>query len=278
MSGKKKNNETTKKVGFYVALAVCLVAVGVAAWSTYDAVQDYDIAAGNSSVSSMDPEIVSKNPESQNGDEDGQALIDKNRDKNQLSSSGTDTDDAKETAGSVDQSPESNVDSSESSSAFIPQDQEYGVPVNAGTVYEVSEVLHFPIEDSEVVKQYSAGVPVYSDTMRDWRIHNGTDFKAEAGAAVKACANGVVKSTMTDLKLGNIVVVEHGEYVFWYCGVDENFTVREGDIVSTGQEIGTVTAVPFEAAEETHLHLEVKHDDVTINPMEILSSSEESAE
>lgn len=278
MSGKKKNNETTKKVGFYVALAVCLVAVGVAAWSTYDAVQDYDIGAGTSSVSSMDPEVVSKTPENQGENEDGQALIDKNRDKNQLSSTAPDKDNAQQTAGSVNQSADSSSESEESSSGFIPQEQEYGVPVNAGTVYEVSEVLHFPVEDSEVTKQYSAGVPVYSDTMRDWRIHNGTDFKAEAGAAVKACANGVVKSTMTDLKLGNIVIVEHGEYEFWYCGVDENFIVREGDIVSTGQEIGTVTAVPFEAAEDTHLHLEVKHDEVTINPMEILSSPEESNE
>lgn len=272
MSGKKKNNETSKKVGFYVALAVCLVAVGVAAWSTYDAVQDYDITAGTSSVSSMDPEVVSKDTPSQDNTEDGQALIDKDRDKNQLSDSSSDIDDAKETAGSVDQTPDSSAESSESSSGFIPQEQEYGVPVNAGTVYEVSEVLHFPIEDSEVIKQFSAGVPVYSDTMRDWRIHNGADFKAEAGATVKACANGVVKSTMTDLKLGNIVIVEHGEYEFWYCGVDENFIVREGDVVSTGQEIATVTAVPFEASEESHLHLEVKQDEVTINPMEILTS------
>jgi len=278
MGGKKKNNETTKKVGFYVALAVCLVAVGVAAWSTYDAVQDYDIEAGTSNVSAMDPEVVSKDTQSQNDTEDGQALIDKGRDKNQLSSSNADTDQARETAGTVDQTPESSAEAGESSSAFIPQEQDYGVPVNAGTVYEVSEVLHFPTGSGEVIKQYSAGVPVYSDTMRDWRIHNGTDFKAEAGDPVKACANGLVKSTMTDLKLGNIVIIEHGEYEFWYCGLDENFIVSEGDVVSAGQEIGTVTAVPFEAAEETHLHLEVKRDGVNLNPMEILSTSTESNE
>lgn len=278
MSGKKKNNETTKKVGFYVALAVCLVAVGVAAWSTYDAVQDYDIAAGTNDASQMDPEVVSKETESQRDAEDGQALIDRDRDKNQLSSSGADTDEARETAGTVDQSPENSAETDESSSTYIPQEQDYGVPVNAGTVYEVSEILHFPIESGEVIKQYSSGVPVYSDTMRDWRIHNGSDFKAEAGDPVKACANGLVKSVTTDLKLGNIVIVEHGEYEFWYCGLDEDFIVSEGDVVSAGQEIGTVTAVPFEAAEETHLHLEVKRDNVSLNPMEILSASSKSDE
>lgn len=278
MSGKKKNNETTKKVGFYVALAVCLVAVGVAAWSTYDAVQDYDIAAGASSESSMNPEIVSKGAQAEENTEDGQALIDNDRDKNQLASPDANADDARETAGTVDETPGSKEETTESSSGFIPQEQDYGVPVNAGTVYEISEVLHFPTESGEVLKHYSAGVPVYSDTMRDWRIHNGTDFKAETGDAVKACANGLVKSTSTDLKLGNIVIIEHGEFEFWYCGLDENFIVSEGDIVSAGQEIGTVTAVPFEAAEEAHLHLEVKRDGVSVNPMEILSEPSKTEE
>ena len=38
MNGKRFSEEKTRRNGFYLALAVCLVAVGIAAWSTYDAV------------------------------------------------------------------------------------------------------------------------------------------------------------------------------------------------------------------------------------------------
>ncbi len=38
MNGKRFSGENARRSGFYLALAVCLVAVGIAAWSTYDAV------------------------------------------------------------------------------------------------------------------------------------------------------------------------------------------------------------------------------------------------
>ena len=41
MNGKRFTEEKARRSGFYLALAVCLVAVGVAAWSTYDAVNSY---------------------------------------------------------------------------------------------------------------------------------------------------------------------------------------------------------------------------------------------
>ncbi len=41
MNGKRFSENKARRNGFYLALAVCLVAVGVAAWSTFDAVQGY---------------------------------------------------------------------------------------------------------------------------------------------------------------------------------------------------------------------------------------------
>ena len=85
-----------------------------------------------------------------------------------------------------------------------------------------------------------------------------------------ACANGQVKETYTDSMLGNVILVEHGDYLFYYCGVGENFLVNPGDVVSAGQQLGVVTAVPYEAAEEPHLHLEVRRDSVTLDPQAVL--------
>ena len=143
------------------------------------------------------------------------------------------------------------------------------VPANA-PLYTISTEMIWPISGGEVQAAYSAGTPVYSETMKDWRIHTGLDVSAEAEAPVVACANGQVKETYTDSMLGNVVLVEHGDYLFYYCGVGENFLVNPGDVVSAGQQLGVVTAVPYEAAEEPHLHLEVRRDSVTLDPQAVL--------
>ena len=114
---------------------------------------------------------------------------------------------------------------------------------------------------------------MYSKTMKDWRIHTGLDVAAGNEAPVLACANGVVKETYSDSMLGNVVLVEHGDYLFYYCGVGENFLVNPGDVVTMGQQLAVVTAVPFEAAEESHLHLEVRRDGVALDPQAVLEGT-----
>ncbi len=125
-----------------------------------------------------------------------------------------------------------------------------------------------------VAKAYSAGAPVYSQTMKDWRIHAGMDETAQAGEEIRACANGQVKQTYSDSMLGNVIVVEHGDYEFSYCGLGEDFQVKEGDIVTKGQIIGTVTAVPSEAADAPHLHLEVRRDGAYLDPQSVIEGKE----
>lgn len=269
MNGKRYSESKARKNGFYLALAVCLVAVGIAAWSTYDAVQSYtqpilngereesrlfnsqaeDVRRGQGEVSDTDPEAPR-----------------------------TASSSVKETAGSVQsQNLESKSESSkpeESKPAAESESSETSVePVNA-PMYELSDEMMFPVEEKDIVKAYSAGAPVYSETMRDWRIHTGADFKAESGSNVLACGNGLVKQTYTDNMLGNVVLIEHGDYEFFYCGLGENFQVKAGDIVTKGQIIGVVTAVPFEAAEDPHLHLEARRDSVYVDPAELLKEPE----
>ena len=225
MNGKRFTEEKARRSGFYLALAVCLVAVGVAAWSTYDAVNSYvEPTAEESSLASQQAE---PSPESQ--------------------------------------APESSP-SSESSQA--PQ-----VPANA-PLYEISAEMIWPVEGGEVLHAYSAGAPVYSQTMKDWRIHTGLDITAQPQAPVMACANGQVQEVYTDSMLGNVALIEHGDYLFYYCGLGEDFQVEAGDVVAMGQQIGVVTAVPYEAAEEPHLHVEVRRDGVAVDPQPLLDNAQ----
>ncbi len=272
MNGKRFSENKARKNGFYLALAVCLVAMGIAAWSTYDAVHNYLAPeAGKTSSGSVQSQV----PKAQGGKTVSQAVDDDPEAPRSSASSAP----VRQTVGSVTGKEESSKPESsevQQPESALPEEtvsSEPQIPVNA-PIYEISEELIHPLQSKELHKAYSAGAPVYSETMKDWRIHTGMDEKAESGEEVYACGNGQVKRTYTDRMLGNVIEIEHGDYEFFYCGLGENFLVKEGDTVTKGQAIGTVTAVPFEAAEEPHLHLEVRRDGIYIDPESILKGQE----
>ena len=237
--GKKKSGE---KRGFYIALAVCLAAVGIAAWSTYDTVSGFlepvsSVDSGVSSTVSSSSAAAPARPTPEATEEPAAAPAEQEAE---------DTEQADAPAGE---------DAAESPAAATAAQPEYTVSVG----------FTRPVESEEILLAYSED-PVYSETMRDYRAHMGVDYAAAHGETVKAVANGLVKETYTDMLLGNTIVIEHGAYEVRYCGLGETFLVEPGEIVSAGQDIGSVTAAPFESAMDAHLHLEASEDGVPFNP------------
>ncbi len=124
----------------------------------------------------------------------------------------------------------------------------------------------------KILKDYSNFVAVKSKTMNDWRVHNGVDFEAKTGQEVKAMQSGAVLAVYNSSLWGTIVEIDHGAGVTArYCGLSENCNVSTNDVVSQGDVIGTVADIPIEAADGTHLHLEVTKDGKACDPLEMLS-------
>jgi murein DD-endopeptidase MepM/ murein hydrolase activator NlpD len=99
-------------------------------------------------------------------------------------------------------------------------------------------------------------------------VHDGIDFKAELGTSIKAVADGKIKKIYTDDLLGNVIVADHsGGIEVYYCGVSENYLVKEGQEITLGENIGTVGTVPSELLEEPHLHLMVKVNEKFVDPL-----------
>lgn len=117
-----------------------------------------------------------------------------------------------------------------------------------------------------VQKAYSDGKLAYSETMGDWRTHDGTDFAGELGQKVKALADGKVTAVTESPLWGTAVTVDHGmEVISRYYGVKS--AVKAGDNVKVGDLLGTLIAIPCESAEGPHLHLEMSIDGKTVDPV-----------
>ncbi len=122
----------------------------------------------------------------------------------------------------------------------------------------------------EIMIDYSDSVPVFSQTMNDYRTHLGVDIGAELGTPVLAVADGTVTNVWADPFMGTCVSIEHsGNAVSFYKNLDDDVAsgIVIGSTVKSGDVIGAVGETAMnEIAEEPHLHYELKVDGKHVDP------------
>lgn len=135
-------------------------------------------------------------------------------------------------------------------------------------------VLFYRPVSGEVIKNYSMDVLVFSETMKDYRVHSGIDIQADPGETVVSYSDGVVASVNEDYFYGVTVAISHGEgIVSYYMNLDpelaENISV--GSEVLAGEMIGTVgNTARAENADPTHLHFELRLNGELVDPTDEL--------
>ena len=124
----------------------------------------------------------------------------------------------------------------------------------------------------ESIFGYSMEALSYNQTTRDWRVHNGVDLAAEAGAEVKAAADGEVYTVFEDDAMGTTVVIRHADgYTTKYASLAENVSVKPGDTVTMGQVIGYASdSAIVESTLGAHVHFGVTCNDEPVDPAEFL--------
>ena len=98
----------------------------------------------------------------------------------------------------------------------------------------------------------------------NYGMHGGIDLSANSGTAIKSVLSGKVLKSKYSSDYGNFVTVDHGDglvTLYAHCSkllVEAGDSVKQGDVIalvgSTGRSTGP------------HLHLEVRINDVRINP------------
>lgn len=125
-----------------------------------------------------------------------------------------------------------------------------------------------PVLNATVMKGYSATALQKNETLNQWEIHKGLDFKAESGTEVLAVFGGTVSSVYNDYMLGNVIKIDHGNgLTTLYASLAENVNVKAGDKVTKGQVIGYVANTSKkESLQGDHLHFEVIEESKLIDP------------
>ena len=134
---------------------------------------------------------------------------------------------------------------------------------------------HFLLPVSGVLlKAHNTEVQVFSQTMKDYRMHLGIDIGTVAGASVSAMADGVISQIWDDVKMGHCVAVKHGGEaytIYKNLAADETGSLKVGMSVKAGDVIGKVgDSAMTEIAEDPHLHLEMTVGGLQVNPTDYL--------
>ena len=139
------------------------------------------------------------------------------------------------------------------------------------------DVISFvmPIENGEIIKDYSSSSLKYNATLKQWEAHKGVDIKGADDASVRAAYKGEVLSVENNYLTGTVVTIRHTNGLQTvYSSLDEDVSVKIGDKVQTGQVIGKVsTTAKSEAADGPHLHFEVIENNKKVDPNLYLESS-----
>lgn len=247
MSVFRKNREYRKKrmksFGFYSVLCLCLLAVGAAAWSATIGVEDgsllgEDTAGSTGSLfSSQEVDLIVESQPAETSTPSSSSSV--------RTSSGTSSE-VKATAETVSDEP-------------------------------IDTVAHFfvmPITGN-IIKKYSDTELQYSETYGDMRLHTGIDIAADLNSVIKSAGNGVVEKVYYDDLYGNTVIIDHGNGVKgYYCGLNNEPSVSEGQVVLSGTQIGSLSTIPCECADAPHFHFAMKKDDVWVSPLAMMNMEE----
>ena len=125
----------------------------------------------------------------------------------------------------------------------------------------------FPSEGT--ISRGFSQTPVFNPATGDWRSHPGIDIDAPLTEAVVAIEDGTVTAVYEDPIWGNVIEIDHGEYVSSYKNLSTLAMVKIGDYISRGETISGVGESCGVEKGVPHLHLEITHYSEIIDPSEL---------
>lgn len=240
----KKKRSRYEKAGFYTALSICLIAVTMAVYSTYNTI---------SGTNSVDDVQTTTSVVEVNNQATG---ITEKIEETTIPSVAEEM-----TIPTVLVTVPSDVEPTETETKTALQ-----------TMLSTNLSLAYPLSQKNIIREYSEKT-VYYKSLNVWKSHLGVDFAGEIGDEVTAMTGGAVISVSDDKLYGKTVEIATDNAVVIYNGLN-GITVNEGDSVESGQKIGVIGTVPCEVNDKNHIHIAVKIDGQFADPLSFINNGE----
>lgn len=243
-NGRKKRSRY-EKAGFYTALSICLIAVTMAVYSTYNTIsgtKSGETVQTTASAAEVDNRVtgVTERVEETTVSKVGEEI----------------------TIPTI--------------AVTIPQQtepSEKDTTKNAlQTMLSTDLSLGYPLNQKNIIREFSEKT-VYYKSLNVWKSHLGVDFGGEIGDEVTAMTGGAVIDVVEDKLYGKTVKIATDNAVVIYSGLN-GITVNEGDSVENGQKIGVIGTVPCEVNDKNHIHIAVKIDGQFADPLSFINNGE----
>ena len=140
------------------------------------------------------------------------------------------------------------------------------------TVSPEAIIFGLPFDGAVISKEYTDSSLLYDATTKLWCTHQALDFACESGKKVVAIYGGKIEKIENSMMNGTVIHLKiNDEITVVYKGLSSNVSVKEGDSVTKGQVLGTVTSFLAEKADGIHLHLELVKAGKLIDPTNYFS-------
>jgi len=148
------------------------------------------------------------------------------------------------------------------------REQQLGVLENLILTRELNKQVYpegRPVEDGWISSYFGRRSDPFTGYLA---IHKGVDFAGQEGAKVSAVAAGLVTFAAERAGYGQMVEINHGNGLATrYCH-NEKLLVKQGDMVSKGQEVALMGSTGHSTG--PHLHFEVLKNGAQVDPLRFI--------
>jgi murein DD-endopeptidase MepM/ murein hydrolase activator NlpD len=151
------------------------------------------------------------------------------------------------------------------------REQQLGVLENLILTRELNKQVYpegRPVQDGFISSYFGRRTDPFSGYIA---VHKGLDFAGPAGSAVSSVAAGLVTFAGERSGFGQMVEINHGNGLATrYCH-NEKLLVKQGDMVSKGQEVALMGSTGHSTG--PHLHFEVLKDGAQVDPLRFIGEA-----
>lgn len=140
----------------------------------------------------------------------------------------------------------------------------------AVNAYNGKDKLIWPVTGNVIIP-YSMDTTVYFETLDQYQCNPALYLKADKGTAVKAIYGGTVSSVTENNRHGKMLTIDMGNSYKMTYGQLDQVTLKKGDVVETGAQIGTVAdPTDYFLLEGSHLYIKMTKNGKEVNPTDYL--------